>query len=456
MMKNTYSFKADIYPLVHLAIPLAMTGMVQSAPFFFQTIFLAHLGPETLAAGALVSWFFGTLAVILFGTMSAINILVAHKHGAKDDHGLAQVARDGLVLSMLLAIPSTFLLWNMAPIFLLFGQPPAVVALAQAYVHALTWGLIAMFLTMAILEVVIGTGHARIVLIMSVISVTINIIASYILIFGKFGFPELGIAGAGWGTTISYWVTFIIFVGFVLANKTQRNYFRYIGRFEKPCYLWELIQIGVPTGVMYCVEVAFFFALTLAMGVLSTEIQAANQVALQYLGLMMSSMFAVAQAITVRMGHLLGAGEAHAAEKASDIGVTLAVSFISLVAIIYWVFPEKLISVDFNVTDPRNVGIVAVIKDFLIICALFQIIETARIALFGSLRGLKDTRFTMLTSILSFWGIALPVGYILAIHLHMGGTGYWWGMVLGASISVVLLHWRFKKKMRHYYLMGAR
>lgn len=455
MMKNTYSFKADIYPLVHLAIPLAMTGMVQSAPFFFQTIFLAHLGPETLAAGALVSWLFGTLAVILFGTMSSINILVAHKHGAKDDHGLAQVARDGLVLSMLLAIPSTFLLWNMAPIFLLFGQSPVVVALAQAYVHALTWGLIAMFLTMAILEVVIGTGHARIVLIMSVISVTINIIASYILIFGKFGFPELGIAGAGWGTTISYWVTFIIFVGFVFANKTQRNYFRYIFRFEKPYHLWELIQIGVPTGVMYCVEVAFFFALTLAMGVLSTEIQAANQVALQYLGLMMSTMFAVAQAITVRMGHLLGADEPHAAEKASDIGVTLAVFFISLVAIIYWVVPEWLISVDFDVTNPKNAGIVSVIKDFLIICALFQIIETARITLFGSLRGLKDTRFTMLTSILSFWGIALPVGYLLAIHLHMGGTGYWWGMVLGATISVVLLRWRFKKKMRHYYLISA-
>ncbi len=453
-MKNSYSLKHDVYPLVILTIPLALTGMVQSITWFFETLFLSRLGPETLAAGSLVSWLFGTLAVILFGVLSSINILVAHKHGAKDATGIAEVARDGLILALLISFPTAFLLWNISPIFLLFGQPESVVLLARPYVHALTLGLPAIFLTVACLEVVIGAGHARVVLVISIIAVILNVIASYVLIFGQFGFPALGIAGAGWGITISYWGTLLVLAVFVYLNKVQRAYFSHIFIRGGASFFAELVQIGAPTGVMYCVEVGFFFALTLAMGVLGTEIQAANQVALQYLGLMMSTMFAVAQAITVRMGHSIGAGDLHAAEKASVIGTTFAVIFISLVGIVYWLFPEALISIDFDVHNPANATIVSVIVHFLSLCAIFQIVETIRIALFGSLRGLKDTRFTMMASIISFWFVALPIGYLLAMFAHMGGAGYWWGMIIGASVSVILLQWRFRKRMLYFHRLS--
>ena len=453
-MKNVYSLKNDVYPLVRLALPLALTGMVQSATFFFETVFLARLGEQSLAAGALVSWFFGVLVVILFGILGSINILVAHRHGSNDRDGIALVARDGLILAVLIAIPSTLLVWNISPIFLLFGQPETVVALVKPYLQALSYGLIADLVAMACLEVIIGVGHARVILIFSILTVVMNIFFSYVLIFGKFGFPALGIAGAGWGMTVSYWGTLIALVVFIIANENYRKYFRHIFKLEKTFYLLELFQIGIPMGVMYSVEVGFFFALTLAMGVLGTEIQAANQVALQYLGLMMSIIFAVAQAITVRMGHLLGAKEYMAAEKASYIGVGIAVAFISIISVIYLVLPEALISVDFDVYDPKNAVIVNEIKTLLAIGALFQIFETARIALFGSLRSLKDTRFTMLASILSFWGIALPVGYLLAFRLQIGGAGFWWGMVVGAAVSVVLLQWRFRLKMKRYNNMA--
>ena len=346
------------------------------------------------------------------------------------------------------------LVWNISLIFLLFGQPETVVALVKPYLQALSYGLIADLVAMACLEVIIGVGHARVILIFSILTVVMNIFFSYVLIFGKFGFPALGIAGAGWGMTVSYWGTLIALVVFIIANENYRKYFRHIFKLEKTFYLVELFQIGIPMGVMYSVEVGFFFALTLAMGVLGTEIQAANQVALQYLGLMMSIIFAVAQAITVRMGHLLGAKEYMAAEKASYIGVGIAVAFISIISVIYLVLPEALISVDFDVYDPKNAVIVNEIKTLLAIGALFQIFETARIALFGSLRSLKDTRFTMLASILSFWGIALPVGYLLAFRLQIGGAGFWWGMVVGAAVSVVLLQWRFRLKMKRYINMA--
>lgn len=445
-----YSIKDDVSPLLKLAVPLALTGLVQSATWFCETMFLAHVSPETLAAGALVSWLFATLVVILFGTMSSINILIAHKHGANDVEGIEQVTHDGILLSVLLTVPFIFLFWNMSPVFHFFGQSDVVVELARSYLHALSWGLLANFIAIACLEVFIGIGHARFIFAFSVFETILNIFCSYILIFGKFGFPALGIAGAGWGLTISYIGKLLVLSMYIATHKKYRQYFRKIFTFTAPVYLMELLKLGLPMGLMYCVEVAFFFALTLAMGVLGAETMAANQVTVQYLGLMMSMIFTVAQAITVRMGHLLGAREFKAAEKAGDVGVMMSAMFMCVVAILYWLAPLPLISLAFNVSDPANFSIVHKIKIFLAIAAVFQIIEAARIALFGVLRSLKDTRFTLLTSIISFWCIALPVGYLLATKLQLDGSGYWWAMVMGASASVMLLQWRFKLKMRRY------
>jgi len=121
-MQKIFRIKNDLSPLIKLAVPLAVTALVQSSIWFFQTLFLAHVSVETLAASSLVNWFFGTVAVILFGTLSSINILVAYKHGANDDEGIMRVARDGILLAILLVIPAIFLLWNMADLFAWMGQ----------------------------------------------------------------------------------------------------------------------------------------------------------------------------------------------------------------------------------------------------------------------------------------------------------------------------------------------
>lgn len=442
--------KNDFYPLLKLAIPLALVGIVGAAPSFFETLFLAHVDQETLAAGALVSWLYGTFAVIIFGTLSAINVLISHKYGANDQAGIILVTRDGLILSLLLSIPAFILFWNMAPIFLLFGQNPSIVLLAKSYLHALAWGLLPNFIAVAIFELIIGLGHTRILTIFTVFGVSLAVFFSYVLIFGKFGFPALGIAGAGWGMTISYWIIAVVQSVYVLVHKDYKKYFLHIFNRNQPSFIWELLQVGVPMGLMYCFEVAFFFALTLVMGSLGSQLLAANQIVMQYMCALMMVIFSVAQAITVRMGHLLGAREAVAAKNASYTGICISGMFMGVIAICYWIFPTFLISVDIDVHNPSNAVMVSEIKKLFAISAIFQILEAIRISLFGVLRALKDTHFTLLISIISFWCIALPVGYLLATYFELGSTGLWWGMVMGASISVILLYWRFKSKMHHY------
>jgi MATE family multidrug resistance protein len=450
MIRRHSILKNDLYPLLKLAIPLALTGIVGASASFFETLFLAHVDQQTLAAGALVSWLYATFAVILFGTLSSINVLISHKHGANDQAGIALVVRDGLLLAILLTIPSFLLFWNMAPIFLLFGQKPSIVLLAKSYLHALAWGLLPNFIAIALFELIIGLGKIRIVMFFTVFGVLLVVFFSYAFIFGKFGLPALGIAGAGWGMTVGYWIIAVVLSGYLLIHKDYKKYFQHIFNRNKPSFLWELLQVGVPMGTMYCFEVAFFFALTLVMGSLGGQLLAANQIALQYMGALMSVIFSIAQAITIRMGHLLGAKEIDSAKYAAYAGVLISASLMGMVAICFWGFPSMLISIDFDVYDPKNADIVNEIKMLFTVSALFQIIEGVRISFFGALRALKDTHFTLLISIISFWCIALPIGYLLATYFQLGGAGLWWGMVIGASFSVVLLYWRFKSRIHRF------
>lgn len=442
--------KADLYPLLKLAIPLILTGLAQSSLGFLETIFLSRLGETTMAAGSLVSWLFATLIVILFGTFSAVNILIALKHGAKDQAGIVSVLRDGLLLAVSLTIPTFILFWNVPSVLLLFGQSPELAALAALYLHALAWGLFPKFILIVLFELLLGLGHSRTMLMVTLLAIPFYIFLSFILIFGKLGFPALGIAGAGWGMTIADWViTFILSIS-LFFSKTYKPYLQNIFTMKKPWYLWEIIHLGFPMGAMYCIEVGFFFVVALLMGVISIPALAANQIAMQYLGPLMGIIFCIAQGVTVRMGHQLGAKEVDIAKRTAFTGVLVSACFMGIIAIFYCLVPSLLISVDFDVNNSKYIETVQLASGFLFIAAFFQIFEAIRITLFGALRALKDTHFTLLTSIISFWCISLPLGYLLGFIFKFGGKGLWMGMVIGAIFSMLLLYWRFQRKIYRY------
>ncbi len=441
----------DISSLLKLAIPLILSGLVESSIGFFSTIFLAHLGHKQLAAGSIVTWLFATLMVILWGSLTAISLLVSQKYGEKNNLGVSAILRDGLLLSLILVLPTFLLLWNMAPLLLLLGQSHEIVILATSYLRGLAFGLLPDFIMLVFLQFLIGLGHTKTTMTFILCWVPIAIFCNYGLVFGRFGFPRLEIAGLGWGMTLSYWITTAWLVLYVSTQKKYRFYIKNIFS-KQPLLIKEILKIGIPMGAMYSIEIGFFLVLSLLMGRISNQVLAANQIALQYLGQLMSMIFALAQAVSVRMGQALGANNPLLAERTTYAGMTLAFSFIFLVALFIWIFPEKFISLDLNIADPQNTIVVHYATIFLMVSALFQLFECIRITLFGSLRALKDTHFTLFISIISFWLIALPLGYSLSYTI-LGSVGYWWGMVLGTSCSALLLWMRFKFKMKKYHLI---
>jgi multidrug resistance protein, MATE family len=440
---------SEIKVLLVLAVPLVVTGFIESSVGFFSTLFLAHLGPQQLAAGAIVSWIFVTMMVILWGALTSVSVIVAQKHGEKNDKAVGHAVRDGLLLALIFIPPASLLLWYMAPILLLLGQDPDTVALAQEYMHGLVWGVFPDFIGLVLMQFLIGLGHTRSNLVFALLWVPLNIFCNYVLIFGKFGAPALGIVGIGWGTTLAYWISTLALMGYLLLNKRYTRYLPSIFEWKTPTFLRELWQIGIPMGAMYCIEIAFFMTLTLFMGKLGSEILAANQITLQYMGLLSVFTFAMAQAITVRMGHTIGANSFDLAVRAAYIGISLTLFFMSIVASIYWFLPDFLIGFDLDIHDSANAEIIRYTKHFFEISAVFQLLEAARFGFFGALRGLKDTRFTLLTSIISFWGVSFPIGYVLAMHFNYGGLGFWTGIIFGEIMGVALLYARFNYKIKN-------
>ena len=446
----------EVNKLLRLIIPLVLTGFIESSVGFLSTLFLAHLGTKELAAGAIVQWIFFTLIVVLWGTLSSISVLISQKHGAQDEKGVVQTLYDGLVLSVIMVIPAYLLLKNLAPVLISIGQDSAMVAYANDYLRGLTWALLPDFIGLVLLQFLIGLGHTRTNMAFSLLWVPLNIFCNYALIFGKFGFPQLGMAGIGWGTALAYWISTLLLMLYLALKKNYRSYCKALLLLRETRFLSELCQIGLPMGAMYCIEIAFFLVLTLMMGRMGSDQLAANQIALQFMGQTSVMTFAVAQAVTVRMGHTLGANHPHEAERAAYIGVCFALGFMFIVALCYWCIPEKLIAYDLDLRLAENTPIVGYAVKLMMYCGIFEMLEAVRFVLFGALRGLKDTRYTLVVSIISFWLVALPAGYLLGVKLNYGADGLWLGTLLGAVVGITMLALRFRIKMRQHYRALAR
>jgi MATE family multidrug resistance protein len=439
--------RTDLKIMLSLAIPLILTGLVEASVGFISSLFMAHLGAGQLGIGGEVVWFFATLMIIMWSVVSAISIIVPHKDGENDQKGIATTLRDGLWLAIILVIPTTLLIWNMGPILLYFGQPEALVMQAVPYMHALSWGVFPDLLGLTLIQFVIGLKHMRTNLVFSITWVAVNIFLNTIFTFGYLGLPHFGIAGLGWGTTISYWVTTIGFVVYMLMRKCYRPYWWALTTRSNFQAIWLLIKIGLPMGVMLLLEIGFFFVLALIMGHIGVAQLAANQLTMQYIGFFVAIAFSVAQAITVRMGNELGAKNIVSANRAVYAGIYVALSLTLIVVLLELFAPHWLISLDFSNTQQHAV-ISHFAVQFLAVAAVFQLMESIRICFFGALRAFKDTHFPMISSFIAFWGIAIPLGYWLAIPLNFGAVGLWWALAASGLINLSILILRYRHDYR--------
>jgi MATE family multidrug resistance protein len=443
---NSQSIRSEIKNTLAISVPLVTSQIVYASSSFLGTAMVAHLGKDALAASVLVSMIWMCLSVLFFGILNSVSVLVSHQYGANNNEAISKIMGQAFILGIIVTVLIMAAIFTMPYFLSISGQPPHVLELATAYTHSLLWEIPALVMLIIAEQFLAGINRAKIVLRISLIVVPMEIPLIYMLIFGKCGLPAFGIAGVGYGFATTYTLTMIFMTWYLYKSKQYKPFglFSRITEFHGQ-YFKELINVGLPMGFMHVIEVCAFTVMTFWIARFGTTMLAAHQIVFQYLWFAITLVFAMSQAVTVRVGYSVGKEDVTAVRNASYVGMVINFICVLLIALFFFFIPKFFLRLDMNVADPANAELVHAASTLLSIAAFLLIFDNFRIIGFGALRGMKDTRFPMYASLLSFWVIGLSAAYLFGFILNGGGQGIWWGMTLGIAAGAALVLCRVQK-----------
>lgn len=437
--------------MLALAYPLILTNLAQAAIAATDVALLGIVGPRTLAAGALgvnlvtACLFFGTGLVTATAPMLS-RALGARAHAVRD---VRRTVRQGLWSGVLVAAPCWLLLWHAEAILLAFGQEGALAAAAQGFVRAMMWGMLPYFWFQVLRSFMSALERPLWSLLVGAAAVLANFGINYVLIFGRFGVPALGLVGAGIGSSIA---NTLMFAGLAAAVSGDRRFRRYrlfgnVWRADWP-RLAALWRLGLPIAITLTLEVTVFNAAVFLMGLLGAAPLAAHAIAIQIAALSFMVPLGLAQAVTVRVGIASGRGDRASVARAGWTAFALGTGFMGLMALLLLLAPRLLISAFLDTGDPRNAEVIGLAVAFLGVAALFQVVDGAQAVGAGMLRGLHDTGWPMLYALFGYWAVGLSIGVALGFGAGLGGIGIWIGLATGLATVAVLMVARWTRRER--------
>lgn len=440
------NLKAEVHAFLGIAIPLASAQLAQAAVGFVDTIMMGHLGTASLAAGGLASTTFQLFLNIASGVVMAVSPLVAEAYGAGRNAQVEQTVRQGLWLSLFLAIPLMAIIGNLDDGLRLLGQSEVLATQAAPYFNAIAWGIFPALGFALLRSYVSAIAQAQIVIVIVIAGTLFNIVGNYALGFGHFGFPRMGLAGLGLASNLSFWLMFMLFLGYVLNHPTLRNYQFLHGAYRLNFkILRRLTTIGTAIAVTIALEYGLFAVITFLMGILGTEMLAAHQTVYQTMYIIFMVPLGMSYAVTARVGQWFGQHNLGMARRAGFVGIGITALFMTLMAIVLIVYRRQIIGMYLDINNPANASVFALAIPMVIISALAQLLDgTQRVAM-GALYGLQDTRIPMLMSGFAFWGVGLTSGYGLGFLLGLDGAGLWAGQSIGVAVAGLIFLWRFHR-----------
>jgi len=452
MDTNQPTYQSDIRQelssLLRIGVPVIITQLLQMSMSFVDTVMAGRLSPEDLAAVAVGSSTLMPFVVLCLGCMMAVTPIVAQNVGGRNFELIGKNARQVLWLSLILAIPSFFLLRNLDFILVLIGITDEIIPIASGYLKAIAWGIFPAFAFGALRYFSEGLSVTRPAMFIAVIGLLVNIPANYVLMFGKMGFPQLGAVGTGYASAIVFTVMFIAMLWFTMKFDAYKR-FDIFGKFRWPekKYLKELLSIGVPIGISSTMEVTMFAVVSLLVGTISTVAVAGHQVAINFAAMTFMIPFGLSVAISARVGQSIGRNRPDEARFRGFVGVATASFIMTFTATIMFLFPEYISAI---YTDDQNVTNMAV--QLLFMAAIFQISDGLQVSGFGALRGIKDTKVPMYVNLVAYWVIGIPLAYYLGFIAEYGPQGLWGGLIAGLTVAGILHNIRFYRKTK---AMGA-
>jgi MATE family multidrug resistance protein len=442
----------ELRAMVSLALPVVLSELGWMTQGIVDTIMVGRLGPAAIGAVALGNAVCYTPSLFGVGLLLGLDTLVSQAYGRQDHDECHRWLAQGAYLAMLAAPPIMAVVWLASLGLPRFGITQQVAGPASVYLRILNWGTLPLLLYQCTRRYLQGVGQVRVITVTYLLANLVNWFGNWVLIYGKFGLPALGVRGSAYSTVASRLMMATVLIGFAWRYERRRGHplFR---RWAGPqiARIKELLRLGVPAGGQILLEVGAWNFATLAAGYLTPVALATHQIVLNYASITYMVPLGISAAAAVSVGQAVGAGDPARARRAGWLALGLGTSFMLLAAIVLLLLPGPLIRL--YTDDPR---VLAVGPGLLLIVAAFEVFDGIQSVSIGALRGLGETRIPMLANLFGYWALGLPLGLFLCFVMKRGIHGLWIGLTLALVVIALLLLARWRRESSRLALSAPR
>lgn len=431
-----------------LSFPVILGMLGHTFVAFADNIMVGQLGTAQLAAVSLGNSFIFIAMSLGIGFSTAITPLVAEADGAGNIEMGRSSLKHGLFLSTIIGLALFVVLLFAKPLMYLMDQPREVVEIALPYLDLVAFSLVPLIMFQALKQFSDGLSATKYPMYATIVANVVNIVLNYLFIFGKFGFPELGIIGAAIGTLVSRFMM-VIFLWWLFKNNSRIS--QYITNFKwkviEKSMMKKIVNLGLPSALQMFFEVAIFTSAVWLSGVLGKNPQAANQIALNLSSMTYMVGVGLSVAAMVRVGNQKGLNNYKELRRIA-ISVFFLTFLIEVVfALFFIVFRHWLPTIYLDQNDLVNIAdnteVITVAAQLLLIAAFFQISDGLQVTFLGALRGLQDVKIPTIITFIAYWVIGFPISYYLGLKTSLGNMGIWIGLLSGLTIAAIFLYFRF-------------
>ncbi len=444
MEQQKITLREELKAHIIIALPLAAAFLAQIGMALTDNAIVGRLGSVQLAAIGLTGNLLWEILIVAISIVSIVGVLVAQSFGAKQINKIAHHVHQGIWVAIALSIPGTLLCYNATHLLALTDQDPQVLLLGNQYLQAAAWSFLPALLFTVLRSYTASLSLALAVGVITVGALGLNALLTYGLVFGKLGFPALGIVGAGWATTSVNWAMLLAMIIYTACSKGLKHYRLYHGLFDLDlAECWQIIRLGSPIGGLALVESGLFMAVAIMMGTIGVHALAANQVVINAIATTFMISLAIGEAAGIRVAHGIGAGNRAESRQSGVVGLGLGVFLGSLAGLAFIFGSHLLTGIFLDLDEPANLQVITLCSSLFVIAAAFQLFDGLQAIAVRALRGMKDVFVPMWIGTLGYWVVGIGGGYTLAFVLGYGPQGLWWGLAIGLMLTGILLPARF-------------
>ena len=432
------------YPLLlRLALPLIGAELGWMLMNFVDLAMVGRIGSTALAAVSVGNAVYIIFAIVAEGMMMGLDAVASQAYGAGKLEECHKSLWAGLQLAVPLALAMVTVNWWSAPLLPALSIPTEVCAQATTFMHALGWSLLALVPYFALRRYLQAMHMVKVITFAMISANLFNAFFNWVLIYGHLGFPAMGAEGSGWSTTLARVYTMLVLGSYAAWQSRKRGFhlFSYAAHAQWRL-MREVVRLGGPAAGQIALEVGVFSASTLLIGRLGPIAVGGHQIALALASCTFMVPLGISSATAVRVGNAIGRRDIHAAEVSGWTGVTVSVSFMTCAALAFWLMPGALVALFTN-----DAAVSAIAVKLLAIAAVFQMFDGTQVTAIGALRGSGDTRWAMLSNIVGWWMIGLPIGAYLCFGRGWGAAGIWTGLCVGLIMIGCMLAFAWRRRM---------